>query len=991
MTRNDEHTLNTALAESLRRRSPVWQASAEDLDALEGSARPDILVESPTGAPVIVETEFAPAHTVERDAGGRLGKRAGKTGEEIEYAVALRAPQSLREAPPWQLADRVEEAAFEYAVLGRSGAASPADGPGVFRFPETGSLGGGMDDLAGLLEMLAVSERAIAASTDILEKAVARSAERLEKDLRDRPEPLRRIAEYLHQEPGLQTRRMAMAILANACTFHAAVAGAYDIRDLGELRLADGTLPRDSVLREWKRILRINYWPIFRIACEILRLTPSRPAARVLDVVAEAADGLTALGANSSHDLTGRMFQRLITDRKFLATFYTRPEAATLLADLAVGMTPVDWSDPEAMASYRIADLACGTGTLLSAAYQSLIGRFRRAGHDDRETHAAMMENSLIAADIMPASTHLTASMLSSVHPAVIYGRTQVYTLPYGGKSGGRPFLGSLSLLEGERMPSLFGGGLASEIEGLGGAGAETVSERELQSPSFALADESLDLVIMNPPFTRPTNHEGTAENVPSFAGFGTSEAEQKAMSEELKRLRAVVRRRRGAEAAPPASHGNAGLASNFLDLAHEKLRPGGILALVMPASLPLGASWGASRNLLARHYRRVLFLTVAAANSEEKAFSADTGMAEVLILAEKRESDSVLDKGEADGDATWISLRKRPGSAAEAAETARALRQALEEAPDAEGAAFPVRLGGEHAGSGIRASVSDGGCAGVADMDLAAVAMALGRGRLRRLRRGDDSALPIVPLAVLGERGPLDRDIGGRRDATVTARGPFEIHPRTGVPTYPVLWSHHSERERRLEVAPDSMGRARAGRERAAAAVWKTATRLHFNRDFRTNAQSLAACLTPEPALGGRAWPSFRPEKPEWEPALAAWANTTLGLLLFWWIGSVQQSGRTNLTLSRLGDLLVPDLRALPPERVERIGRAAEDLRGEKFLEAHRAAEDPTRQELDRRVLGRGLGFDEETLREVRLIGRKWCAEPTVHGGKLPAVRSFE
>lgn len=92
-----------------------------------------------------------------------------------------------------------------------------------------------------------------------------------------------------------------------------------------------------------------------------------------------------------------------------------------------------------------------------------------------------------------------------------------------------------------------------------------------------------------------------------------------------------------------------------------------------------------------------------------------------------------------------------------------------------------------------------------------------------------------------------------------------------------------------------------------------------------------------------------------------------------------------------RLGDLLVPDLRALPPERVERIGRAAEDLCGEKFLEAHHAAEDPTRQELDRRVLGRGLGFDEETLKEVRLIGRKWCAEPTVHGGKRPAARSFD
>ena len=40
------------------------------------------------------------------------------------------------------------------------------------------------------------------------------------------------------------------------------------------------------------------------------------------------------------------------------------------------------------------------------------------------------------------------------------------------------------------------------------------------------IPDGSLDLCIMNPPFTRPTNHE-TAEAagvpVPSFAGFGTT------------------------------------------------------------------------------------------------------------------------------------------------------------------------------------------------------------------------------------------------------------------------------------------------------------------------------------------------------------------------------------------------------------------------------------------------------------------------------------
>ena len=45
---------------------------------------------------------------------------------------------------------------------------------------------------------------------------------------------------------------------------------------------------------------------------------------------------MIALGVSQSHDLSGTVFQRLIADRKFLATFYTRPESAALLAHLAI-------------------------------------------------------------------------------------------------------------------------------------------------------------------------------------------------------------------------------------------------------------------------------------------------------------------------------------------------------------------------------------------------------------------------------------------------------------------------------------------------------------------------------------------------------------------------------------------------------------------------------------------------------------------------------
>ena len=984
MPRNDEHTLNDVLAECLRLRSPAWRGSSsnlllsEDLGALEGAGRPDILADAEGGAPVAVETEFAPARTVERDAHSRLGRRMTGTGRQIENAVAVKMPAELRDVPAGELADRVERASYAFAVLSANPLdADPVGTGGATRFPEKGWLEGGVDDLAGLVEILAVSERAIAASTDILQTAVRQAAGRLARDLsRDKQDVLRRIAAYLVQEPGEQTNRMAMAIVANACTFHAALAGSLGIDDFESICRPGGRLSRREVLHEWRKILKINFWPIFRTASDILAEIPSATGARVLHLLVEAAEKLATEGATRSHDLTGRMFQQLIQDRKFLATYYTRPEAATLLAELGVAMTAFDWSRPDGMYRLRVADLACGTGTLIAAAYHAMIRRYRRAGWDDREVHDSMLERCLIAADIMPAATHLTASMLSSVHPAVPYARTQVYTLPYGNHPQvARPCLGSLNLLGAGDVLSLFGTGLAAGIEGLGAKGSETMSV-------FAVADGSLDLVIMNPPFTRPTNHEITDESVPSFAGFGQTKDEQQAMSSELERLRTrLLRHSRADEDAPPASNGNAGLASNFIDLAHAKLRRGGTLALVMPASLALGGSWSASRTLLARHYERLLIVSLSGAASDDKSFSADTGMAEVLVVGQKREQYRP-ELEPATASATWISMRRQPQSTVEAYETSRAIRQETE-LQAAAGTTFEIRLGRQVAGSGIHATLGDGGCAGISDLSLAEAAIGLGRGSLPLPRTGANLLVPITHLSELGTRGPLDRDVGGRRGAAIGARGPFEIVPLDGVPTFPVLWSHDARRERKLIVKPDSMGYPLPGRELDAGSVYQTATRLHFNRDFRLNSQSLAACVTPAPALGGTAWPSFRTTRLEWEEPLAAWANTTLGLLLWWWVGSAQQAGRSRLTISRLPDLPVLDLRALSQAQLGQLRAAFTALSGEDFLPAHRATEDSTRLELDRLVLKEALGFDATAMDQIALLREKWCAEPSVHGGK--------
>ena len=60
--------------------------------------------------------------------------------------------------------------------------------------------------------------------------------------------------------------------------------------------------------------------------------------------------------------------------------------------------------------------------------------------------------------------------------------------------------------------------------------------------------------------------------------------------------------------------HGNAGIASAFAALAHKKLKPGGVLALVLPISAVAGLSWQGFRKMIGCYYTDLTVLTIAAA-----------------------------------------------------------------------------------------------------------------------------------------------------------------------------------------------------------------------------------------------------------------------------------------------------------------------------------------------------------------------------------------
>ena len=84
-------------------------------------------------------------------------------------------------------------------------------------------------------------------------------------------------------------------------------------------------------------------------------------------------------------------------------------------------------------------------------------------------------------------------------------------------------------------------------------------------------------------------------------------------------------------------SNGNAGYATHFLAIADKKLKPGGMMGFILPATIHYGSSWNKVRDMFALRYENITVISIAAPTIRDAAFSADTGMNEIIIVARKK------------------------------------------------------------------------------------------------------------------------------------------------------------------------------------------------------------------------------------------------------------------------------------------------------------------------------------------------------------------
>ncbi len=383
-------------------------------------------------------------------------------------------------------------------------------------------------------------------------------------------------------------RDAAGYLLLNQIAFYRVLSHHYPrkFKPIDPQELAD---PAD--LHEYfKSVLKVDYIPVFSVP---VAHAFTRKSLRLLQKTVKAVYGLAP--ETISKGTLGKVFHELIPleIRKPIAAYYTLEEAATMLAGLAI-------SDSNA----AVMDPACGSGTLLAASYQRIRELTERGGSRFGEAeHRNLVEDRITGIDIMAFAAHL-----STIHLALQAPEFETNKVRIGVHDATvlRPGMEippiAIVLPRGRRQRRVDDDPDAVRKELMEG-GAVFPSGFKFEPIPL----NHVDLVIMNPPFTRQQRLSRFDTN------YLSDLRRQFASHDEYVNQRMPY-------------------CNYFLLLADRFLRSGGKIAAVLPATVLRGDSSTGLRRFLKSKYR----IDAVLIRDDQRNFSEDTDFQEVLLIATK-------------------------------------------------------------------------------------------------------------------------------------------------------------------------------------------------------------------------------------------------------------------------------------------------------------------------------------------------------------------
>ena len=514
---------------------------------------------------------------------------------------------------------------------------------------------------------------------EVMEKSGLRGNE--VRDFNLLMEPVRRAAAHLTRE-GLEGRlrsvlgmehlqetdtnadacTVSVLLLMNAALLHARLEGAKgraaDLARIGLLHDAATGGEPVAVLREaWTAVLRYDYEPVFRPALNVLE---ALAAADALGGVNQAVRAVAAWAKENAEiyvsmgmEYAGELFSRVLGNQASDGAFFTRQPAARLLAELALDATgETGWADRPTWKRLKMADLACGSGTLLNAYLEAVKDRIRKAGGGERraaEFHKYAVERLVTGLDINPVSLQMAAGRMTLANPSVDYRKMALRAMPYGSVDGEAVRLGSLELLTDEDVV----GPAAAPTADDGGSGQGGLFDSSAVDPEVVQDVEDRRLVMMNPPFT--ANDKKGRKFTPE-------------VTKALQRRELHIRDRLAAsdEEAAGVIDANS-IQTMFTPLAEKVLAQAqAVLATIIPVTVCTGAAALRQRRFLASRFH--IDIVLCSHDPREPNLSTHTSINECLLIARRR-------GGVSRATTMFVNLRRFPKSVDAVREVVDAIR----------------------------------------------------------------------------------------------------------------------------------------------------------------------------------------------------------------------------------------------------------------------------------------------------------------------------
>lgn len=931
-----QEVLNTELARLLRQQGLV----ALPEQRLQGGALPDLLV-SFRGLLMMIEGEVDD----QPQAAERAWQKAVERVQQglAHLALALVYPAALRQLTPDQLGDALRQTNLRFSL------GTPSMDRPDWRTGNLNALAAALqqayqamaseDEVRRAVEQLKQGINTLAQALLALQVPDARLAEPLGIDAR--------AIDPNQMEQTTAVRQIAALVLLNAMLFHEELTREEPrVRNLQQCCEA-GSM-HDALLDEWGKILaEIDYHAVFHLARAILRALPADSLLdKALQQSVPIVRDLTRQRVMLRHDLAGRIYHLLLGDiAKPLGTYYTSVASATLLLRLALQPErwQIDWGTPDAVGAFRLADLACGTGTLLMAAVQAIVDNYLRASpapNPEGRTRLlkALLEEGVYGLDVLQSAVHLTAATLALPIPQVMARGMRLYTMPMGfDPQTQAPRFGSIDLLSDAPV--------APQLSLYPEYGHEAERATDAQRAPESLKLPPLDLVCMNPPFTRTCGDNLLFGSLP------------KAERERLQKAFQKWLQQNGVQASITA-----GLGAVFIAVADRHLKPNGRLAFVLPKALLSGVEWQPSRELLRQHY--TLEYLIVSHDPERWNFSENTDLSETLFIACKTSETS---------GTLCLNLWRNPDNPIDALLLAEAVRHL----PPAgtQRAVFDLWLGDSKWGEALFLPPGELEqlphwlipCA-YAQSELTEALIAL-----HAEHRYGTTKLPLAPLHTLGELGPSRNDLWDAFD------------PVDNPPGFPAYWGRDSEQAQTMSLTPNRYlvkikTPRRPGRTlRDADSLTARASRLLIAERVRLNTLRTTAALLPEPVLSN-VWLPLKLNNEYDENALKAlclWWNSSLHLLLLLPY-RVETAGAWVAFLRRaIANCPVLNLSALTESQICQLARAFDALCSQPLQPLPQMAKDPVRAQIDA-AIANALGLpDLSPLREKLALEPVICLKP--------------